>query len=232
MNMPLGPIHSDRISRFLIDWTSSPCRVPPVLLLRLSHSSNLYRGTFLCGNHSQQLLHSSLCSSRSQLVSWLKRNRQANRRWLTIGRCVSSSVRRTHPGLRANHPKGVVLEGVFTLSAAAPSVSKAAHLQPHKKPIPVTVRFSAGSGLPTVSDKEEMPRGMAVKFHVAGWNTDGHGGSIVQRLPSRNSRRVQGLSVGGRRKRTRRAQAHSHRNILGSTSGCKGIRRGAETTTD
>lgn len=78
-----------------------------------------------------------------------------------------------HPGLRANHPKGVVLEGVFTPSAAAPSVSKAAHLQPHKKPIPVTVRFSAGSGLPTVSDKEEMPRGMAVKFTLPdGTQTD------------------------------------------------------------
>lgn len=70
----------------------------------------------------------------------------------------------SHPGLRANHPKGVVLEGAFTPSASAALLSKAAHLQRHKKPIPVTVRFSAGSGLPTVSDTDEMPRGMAMKF--------------------------------------------------------------------
>ncbi len=71
-----------------------------------------------------------------------------------------------HPGMRANHPKGVVLEGTFTPSASAASVSKAAHLKKQKKPIPVTVRFSAGSGLPTVPDTNEMPRGMSVKFSL------------------------------------------------------------------
>ena len=57
-----------------------------------------------------------------------------------------------HPGMRANHPKGVVLEGTFTPDASAASVSKAAHLQKKKAPVPVTVRFSAGSGQPTVPD--------------------------------------------------------------------------------
>ena len=69
-----------------------------------------------------------------------------------------------HPGVRANHAKGVVLQGVFTPSPSAASVSKAAHLQKQKKPVPVTIRFSDGSGIPTVPDTEEMPRGMAVKF--------------------------------------------------------------------
>jgi len=78
-----------------------------------------------------------------------------------------------HPGLRANHPKGVVLEGTFTPSAQAASVSKAAHFKKQKKPIPVIVRFSAGSGLPTVPDTNEMPRGMAVKFSLPdGGKTD------------------------------------------------------------
>ena len=78
-----------------------------------------------------------------------------------------------HPGVRANHAKGVVLEGVFTPDASAASVSKAAHLQKQKKPVPVTVRFSDGSGLPTVPDTDEMPRGMAVKFRLPdGSNTD------------------------------------------------------------
>ncbi len=71
-----------------------------------------------------------------------------------------------HPGMRANHPKGVVLEGTFTPTASAASVSKAAHLQKRKTPIPVTVRFSAGSGQPSVPDTSQMPRGMAVKFSL------------------------------------------------------------------
>jgi len=33
-----------------------------------------------------------------------------------------------HTGARANHAKGVILEGTFTPSASAASVSKAAHL--------------------------------------------------------------------------------------------------------
>lgn len=69
-----------------------------------------------------------------------------------------------HSGARANHAKGILLEGVFTPSTSAASVSKAAHLQKRKTPVPVTVRFSAGSGSPTVPDTNEMPRGMAVKF--------------------------------------------------------------------
>jgi catalase len=78
-----------------------------------------------------------------------------------------------HPGIRANHAKGVVLEGTFTPSASAASLTKAAHLQKRKTPIPVTVRFSAGSGIPTVPDTNEMPRGMAIKFNLPdGTNTD------------------------------------------------------------
>jgi catalase len=76
-----------------------------------------------------------------------------------------------HPGIRANHSKGVVLKGTFTPSAAAASFSKAAHFKQHKTPVPVTVRFSDGSGLPTVPDTEEMPRGMAVKFALPDGST-------------------------------------------------------------
>ena len=76
-----------------------------------------------------------------------------------------------HPGMRANHPKGVVLQGTFTPTASAASVSKAAHLQRKKTPIPVTVRFSAGSGQPTVPDTNQMPRGMAVKFALPDGST-------------------------------------------------------------
>jgi catalase len=71
-----------------------------------------------------------------------------------------------HPSMRSNHPKGLVLEGTFTPAASAASVSKAAHLQKKKAPVPVTVRFSAGSGQPSVPDTSQMPRGMAVKFSL------------------------------------------------------------------
>jgi catalase len=73
-----------------------------------------------------------------------------------------------HPGARAAHAKGIVLQGTFTPSASAAPVSKAAHLQKKKAAIPVTVRFSDGPGVPTIPDTEPGagPRGMAVKFHL------------------------------------------------------------------
>ena len=45
-----------------------------------------------------------------------------------------------HPGFRANHAKGVVVEGSFTATAEAAALSKAAIFTGAK--IPVTVRFS------------------------------------------------------------------------------------------
>jgi catalase len=80
-----------------------------------------------------------------------------------------------HPGARAVHAKGVVLEGTFTPSASAASVSKAAHLQKKKTPVPATIRFSDSTGLPAIPDTDPgaSPRGMAVKFHLpSGSKTD------------------------------------------------------------
>ena len=73
-----------------------------------------------------------------------------------------------HPGMRAAHAKGIVLDGQFTPSASATTVSKASHFQKIKKPIPTTIRFSAFTGLPAISDTDPgaSPRGMAVKFHL------------------------------------------------------------------
>jgi len=78
-----------------------------------------------------------------------------------------------HPGVRVNHAKGVIVEGTFTPSPSAASVSKAAHFQKQKSPIPVTIRFSDGGGVPNVPDTAAMPRGMAVKFALPdGTKTD------------------------------------------------------------
>jgi catalase len=80
-----------------------------------------------------------------------------------------------HPGARAVHAKGVVLEGTFTPSPSATAVSKAAHLYKTKTPVPTTIRFSASTGLPAIPDTDPgaSPRGMAVKFHLPdGLKTD------------------------------------------------------------
>jgi catalase len=75
---------------------------------------------------------------------------------------------------RAVHAKGVVLEGKFTPSAEAASLSKAPHLQPGAT-VPITVRFSDFAGVPaiTYTDPNASPRGMAVKFKLPdGSNSD------------------------------------------------------------
>jgi len=73
-----------------------------------------------------------------------------------------------HPGLRANHAKGVVVQGSFVPTPAARTLSKAAIFA--GAPVPVTVRFSDSTGLPTLADgaPNANPHGMAVKFQPAG----------------------------------------------------------------
>lgn len=70
-----------------------------------------------------------------------------------------------HPGARAVHAKGVVLEGTFKASSSAASISKAAHLQKNVS-VPVTVRFSDFAGVPNIPDADghASPHGLAIKF--------------------------------------------------------------------
>lgn len=69
-----------------------------------------------------------------------------------------------HAGFRANHAKGLVVMGSFMPSASAASLSIAPHLQ--KKPVPVTVRFSNQTGVPTMPDNDDnsKPYGIAIRF--------------------------------------------------------------------
>lgn len=80
-----------------------------------------------------------------------------------------------HPGIRANHAKGVVVEGTFTPSDEGGKLSRAVLFQ--GGPIPVTVRFSDATGLPKVPDgaPNANPHGMAVRFQL----TDGGEMDIV-----------------------------------------------------
>jgi catalase len=78
-----------------------------------------------------------------------------------------------HPGFRANHAKGVVVEGSFTASPEAAALSKAILFDGSK--IPVTVRFSDSTGIPDLPDGAGAanPHGMAIKFHLPdGSDTD------------------------------------------------------------
>jgi catalase len=71
-----------------------------------------------------------------------------------------------HPGKRANHAKGVVAEGSFTPTSEAAALSKASLF---KGPaVPVTVRFSDATGVPTIADgaANANPHGMALKFKL------------------------------------------------------------------
>jgi catalase len=79
----------------------------------------------------------------------------------------------THPGFRANHAKGVVVEGRFKASPGAAQLSRASLFG--GRSIPVTVRFSDSGGVPNVADgsPDANPHGMALKFHLPdGTDTD------------------------------------------------------------
>lgn len=77
---------------------------------------------------------------------------------------VMNTLWGSHPGFRANHAKGVVVEGSFTATPEAAGLSKASLFS--GKPVPVTVRFSNSTGLPTIPDGAgpANPHGMSMKF--------------------------------------------------------------------
>jgi catalase len=78
-----------------------------------------------------------------------------------------------HPGFRANHAKGVVVEGNFRATPGAARLSKAVIFSGSQ--IPVTVRFSDATGIPNLPDgsPQANPHGMAIKFHLPdGGETD------------------------------------------------------------
>ena len=73
-----------------------------------------------------------------------------------------------HAGIRANHAKGVMALGSFTPTKRAAALSKANIFAGPS--VPVTVRFSDSTGLPTLPDgaPPANPHGLSIKFHPAG----------------------------------------------------------------
>jgi catalase len=85
---------------------------------------------------------------------------------------LANKVDGVHPGFRAFHAKGVVVEGNFKASSEAARFSRAALF--NGSTIAVTARFSDGSGTPKIPDgSPAMPRGIAIKYHLpSGADTD------------------------------------------------------------
>ena len=72
-----------------------------------------------------------------------------------------------HAGFRPAHAKGAMCTGTFTPSPEATRLTRAPHAT--RPSTPVTVRFSDGTGLPTIPDNDPArsgPRGIAVRFHL------------------------------------------------------------------
>ncbi|KAM0196111.1 hypothetical protein ACHAPA_004754 [Fusarium lateritium] len=78
-----------------------------------------------------------------------------------------------HPGYRTTHAKGLLVEGVFTPTKEAKTLSVAAHFNnPSTK---VVARFSVGGGIPHVPDTASAatPKGIAIRFQIDdGTHTD------------------------------------------------------------
>ncbi len=78
-----------------------------------------------------------------------------------------------HPGFRANHAKGLVVEGSFKASPEAATLSRAALFS--GSTIPLTARFSDATGVPNIPDgsPNANAHGIAMKFHLPdGSDTD------------------------------------------------------------
>ena len=79
---------------------------------------------------------------------------------------VMNKVFGKHEGFRANHAKGLVVEGSFAATPEAAKLSKASLFS--GQAVPVTVRFSDATGLPDVPDGSPLaiPQGMAIKYRL------------------------------------------------------------------
>ena len=76
-----------------------------------------------------------------------------------------------HDGHRVVHAKGLLCRGMFVATPDAARLTRAPHMQGGD--VPVTVRFSNGSGHPHSSDRAPDARGMATKFYLPdGGRTD------------------------------------------------------------
>lgn len=71
-----------------------------------------------------------------------------------------------HKGYRANHAKGVMVEGTFTPTSQAAGISSAPHFK--LASTPVLVRYSDATGVPNIPDANgnAFPKGIAIRFKL------------------------------------------------------------------
>ncbi len=82
---------------------------------------------------------------------------------------LMGQIHGVHAGHRSVHAKGSCCLGTFVATADAAKLCVAAHFQGDE--VPVTVRFSNGTGRPDRADGAKDERGMAVKFHLPNGKT-------------------------------------------------------------
>ena len=79
-----------------------------------------------------------------------------------------------HPGFRANHAKGVVVEGHFKALPGAAQLSRAALF--NGSSIPVTVRFSDSGGVPNIpdgsGDANRSAAGVCARWRFPIWQSE------------------------------------------------------------
>jgi catalase len=75
----------------------------------------------------------------------------------------------SHAGHRAVHAKGVLCAATFTPTRSASALSRASHFA--SESVRAHVRFSNGSGDPTIPDGTRDARGMSVKFYLSDGKT-------------------------------------------------------------
>jgi len=85
----------------------------------------------------------------------------------------------TPPGFRPAHARGILINGSFTPTSEAASLSKALHF--NQPSTPVIVRFSNSTGLPQIPDNanDANPRGAAVRFVLPEVNGRRHHTDII-----------------------------------------------------
>ena len=117
-----------------------------------------------------------------------------------------------HTGFRFAHAKGVVATGTFTPAPTAKSISSAAHLQ--GGPVPVTVRFSDGTGEST-DPRRQPQRGTSRhgrKVHASG-RLYRHRRSLAQRLFRGDRRGLPGVPQGDRGDHPAKPASLAHRVV-------------------
>src|SRR5213076_1113561 len=81
---------------------------------------------------------------------------------------MAASATCARAGVRANHAKGAVFEGMFTPAQGADALSSAIFLK--GAPTPLIIRFSNAGGIPDAPDTHpstDRIRGVAIKFRLS-----------------------------------------------------------------